>query len=76
MRLDMRGLGQDEPLRRIRDILRNSCPDDEIIEVLIDSEQDAKRLKAFMSMSGCTVELSREGPRWIVKMTGKNCNCQ
>ncbi|MFN3739942.1 MAG: hypothetical protein ACK4TF_04625 [Thermodesulfovibrionales bacterium] len=76
MRLDMRGLCQDEPLKRIRDILRNSCPDDEIIEVLIESEQDAKRLRAFMSMSGCTVELLREGPQWIVKMTGKNCNCQ
>ncbi len=76
MRLDMRGLGQDEPLKRIRDILRNSCPEDEIIEVLIDSEQNAKRLRAFMSMSGCNVELLREGPQWIVKMTGKNCNCQ
>lgn len=76
MLLDLRGYPEEESLKKVRDILRYSCPEDDILEVLISSENLAKKLKAFLSMSGCQVEFFRSGLNWIVKSTGKNCNCQ
>ncbi len=76
MLLDMRGEPDEETLKKVRDVLRYSCPEDETLEVLINSERSAKMLRAFLSMSGCQVETLRDGSNWIVKMTGKSCNCQ
>lgn len=76
MLLDLRGCPEDESLKKVRDILRYSLPEDEILEVLISSEHFAKKMSSFLCMSGCQVESLRKGSDWIVRMTGKNCNCQ
>lgn len=75
MILDLRGLNGDEPLKRVREVLKETCPEDEVLEVIVGTEQLAKKMKAFMGMSGCNVELIIENDFWIVKSTGRNCYC-
>ncbi len=75
MILDLRDLKGDEPFRKVREVLKALCTEDEIIEIFLNNEAIAKRMKGFMAMSGCNVELLRTQEAWIVKMTGRNCNC-
>ncbi len=75
MILDLRDLKGEEPLRKVREILRDLCHEDEALEIFLDSEATAKRMKGFMAMSGCNVDLLRTQDAWIVKVTGRNCYC-
>jgi TusA-related sulfurtransferase len=75
MILDLRDLSGDEPFKRVREVLKDFCPEDEVVEVLLGSEALAKRMKGFMAMSGCNVDLLRTQDAWIVKVTGRNCYC-
>jgi len=75
MILDLRDLKGDEPFRKVREVLKDLCPEDEIFEIFLNNEALAKRMKGFMTMSGCNVELLRTQEAWIVKVTGRNCYC-
>ncbi len=75
MTIDLRGLSGNEPFIRVRELLRDSCPEDETLDLLIEEEGLAKRLKGFMSMSGCRVEIHPTPDGWIVRMTGRSCSC-
>ena len=74
MLVDTRGLKDKEPFIKVRDAL-GLCTEEQMIDVLADSEALAKKIRSFMSMSGCAVLMERASEGWMLKMTGKSCRC-
>lgn len=74
MVIDLRGYSEEESLRRIRDIIR-CYSEEEVLDILIGSEGLAKKVKAFMSMSGVKVECYQNSSGWIIKIIERTCNC-
>jgi|Deesub1362B_J571_1020462.scaffolds.fasta_scaffold00108_12 TusA-related sulfurtransferase len=75
MQVDVRGLRGKEPLLRVREVLASLCTDDERLEVLVSDQKEAKRVGAFLAMSGCKVEFHRQAEHWVVSMVGRTCRC-
>jgi TusA-related sulfurtransferase len=73
--VDARGMDEKGALRAVRDAVANLCAPDDLIEVLTADEKTAKKIKAFMEMSGCNVSLERRDVHWAVRMTGRTCIC-
>ncbi len=72
--VDTRGLKDKEPFIKVRDALGH-CTDEQMIDVLADSQAQAKKIMSFMAMSGCRVEMEEKDGYWLLRMTGKSCRC-
>jgi hypothetical protein len=73
MTLDARTLDTKELLLRMRDLLADRVGQEVAVEVFLSGEKEMKRLKAFVSMSGCqTITVQKEG-YYIVRITGSVC---
>ena len=72
--VDARGLKDKEPFIKVRDAL-GLCSGDQMIDVLADSQAQARKIMSFMAMSGCMVEMGKSEDGWLLRMTGKSCRC-
>ena len=74
MEIDARGLKHPEPLVRLRDALRDQCSVEEAVTVLVDSREEAKRVKAFAGFSNSPVEVEDRGDHYRIRIE-RMCNC-
>jgi hypothetical protein len=73
MILDARSLDAKELFLRMRNLLAEHVGQEVSVEVFLSGEKDMKRLRAFVSMSGCqTIVVQKEG-YYIVRITGSVC---
>ncbi len=73
MIVDARTIDTRELLLQMRDILADKCGQDVSIEVFLSGEGDTRRLKAFVSMSGCQTIVEKKEGYYIVRITGNVC---
>lgn len=73
MRIDGRHMNQRELLIRLKELLAESCGAEVGIEVILTTIDDAGRVKAFISMSGCDTEVVRQDGCFIVRVSGRAC---
>ncbi|MDA8087212.1 MAG: hypothetical protein M0Z75_10975 [Nitrospiraceae bacterium] len=71
--IDVSGLRDKEPCRKVREAL-GLCNEGTLVDVITDSESEARRLRAFMKMSGCIVDLERGERGWTLRMKGRSCS--
>ena len=72
--VDARGLSLRDVFMKVRDAL-DRCAGEEMIDVLTGSRAQAKKVFACMIISGCNVEMVETGEGWMLRMTGRSCNC-
>ncbi len=72
--IDTRGLKDKKPFLKVRDAL-GLCTEEQMIDVLADSEAQARKIMSFMAMSGCIVVMEKTAGGWMLRMTGRNCRC-
>ncbi len=73
MIVDARTLETRELLLRMREVLADNCGREVFIEVFLSAENETKRLKAFVSMSGCQTIVEKKEGYYIVRITGNVC---
>ena len=73
MIVDARTLDSKELLLRMRDVLADHCGREVSVEVFLSGERDTKRLRAFVSMSGCQTVVEQKEGYYIVRITGSVC---
>jgi hypothetical protein len=73
MTIDARALDLKQLLLRMRDVLSDSVGQEVSVEVLLSSADETKRLRAFVSMSGCLTTVEKKEDYYIVHITGSVC---
>ncbi|MBI5187620.1 MAG: sulfurtransferase TusA family protein [Nitrospirae bacterium] len=75
MIIDVRGLEDPEPLKKLKEALSSQCATDVFIEVMVDTKEYVKKIQAFASMSGCTTKVEEKNGYWLVRVRGGTCKC-
>ncbi len=74
MQIDARKLGEQELLARLKEIFSSSRECGDIaLEILVNTEAEANRIKAFASMSGCRAGIDKKGDFIIIHLKGNPC---
>ena len=58
---------------KLKEILASKFGSEVSIKVLTNSEADAKKVKAFVSMSGCQANVDKKNECYIIHITGSPC---
>lgn len=74
MEIDARGLTHPEPLRRLREALQDQASVDNSIVILVDSREEAARVKAFAGFTDSLLEIDNLGDHYRLTVT-RMCNC-
>lgn len=72
-RVDARELDSQELFLKLNDILSSKWGKDVFIEILIDTFTATKKVKAYISMTGCKTEIEKKEGYYIVRVTGTPC---
>jgi hypothetical protein len=73
MILDARTIDMRELFAQMRDLLADHVGQEVSVEVFLSGERDTKRLRAFVSMSGCQTIVEQKEGYYIVHITGSVC---
>jgi hypothetical protein len=73
MHIDARELDLKDLFIKLKEILASKLGCEVSIEVLVNTSDDAKRLTAFVSMSGCRTEIDKKDNYYIMQITGIPC---
>ncbi len=73
MQIDARKLGIEELLRKLKEILASQHGCDVDIDILLSTTEDAKKITAFVSMSGCTAHVDKNNNYYIMHISGTIC---
>jgi hypothetical protein len=73
MILDARTIDMRELFAQMRDLLADHVGKEVSVEVFLSGERDTKRLRAFVSMSGCQTIVEQKEGYYIVHITGSVC---
>jgi hypothetical protein len=73
MIVDARALDLKELLLRMRDVLADRVGQEVSVEVLLSTAAETKRLRAFVSMSGCLTTVEKKDDYYVVHITGSVC---
>lgn len=73
MHIDARELEYQELVLKVREMLTSKHGNDVNVEILISSIDDAKKVKAFVSMSGCKSEIDKKNSYYIMRIKGTPC---
>ncbi len=73
MHIDARALETHELVLKIREILAAGHGNDLNIEILISTKAEAKKVTAFVSMSGCKSEIDKKDSYYIMRIKGTPC---
>ncbi len=60
-------------LLKLKEILASKYGSEVSIKVLTNSKADAKKVKAFVSMSGCQTNVDEKNECYIIYITGSPC---
>jgi len=71
--IDARQFTSKELFKRLKDTLASQRGSDVFIEVLTDTREMAKKIEAFVSMTGCQTESEKKEEFYIVRITGSPC---
>jgi hypothetical protein len=58
---------------KLKEILASKLGSEVSIKVLTNSQADANKLKAFVSMSGCQTTIDKKDECYIIHITGSPC---
>jgi len=75
MVIDAREIGAQEILTKLKKIFEEYCEKEVDIEILIKTQSDAKRIKAFAAMSGYNTKVEVENGYFATHITGISCGC-
>jgi len=64
----------EEILTRLRDAVRMQPAGESDVELFVERREHAVNIKAFASMSGNTVEITKKDDGYSIKVTGGSCN--
>jgi hypothetical protein len=73
MLIDARKLKSQELFLQLRDILGSKRGCNVQIEILINTLKDTKKVKAFVSMSGCNTNVEKKNDYYILHVSGTPC---
>ncbi len=74
MQIDARKLGEQELFAKLKEALSSSRECGDIsLEILVKTEAEANRIKAFASMSGCRAGIDKKDDLIIVHLEGNPC---
>ena len=73
MEIDARGIGVNELLIRIKELLASKHACSLAFDVLTDTIADARKGAAFVSMSGCSPKIDKINNHYIIHITGTTC---
>lgn len=71
--IDARNLELKELFMKLKEILESELGKDVFIEILINTFTDIKKIKSFVSMSGCQTDAEKKDGYYIVRVTGTPC---
>ncbi len=58
---------------KLKEILSSKYGSEVSIKVLTNSQADAKKVKAFVTMSGCQTNVDKKDECYIIHITGSPC---
>ncbi len=76
MILDAREFEHSSDLfRKLKELLAMQCGGEVLVEVVLNTYDVAKKVKAFASMSGCntSIDIDKEKDYYVVRITGTPC---
>jgi len=71
--LDANTQSLEQIFLKLKEILASKFGSEVSIKVLTNSEADAKKVKAFVSMSGCQTNVDKKDECYIIHITGSPC---
>jgi len=74
MYIDGRNLSIEDVLLKVRDTVRSQPVGESDVELLVETRDYAVKVKAFATMSGNTVDITRKGEGYLIRVTGGSCN--
>lgn len=75
MVIDAREIGPLEILTKLKKIFEEYRVKEVHIEILIKTQSDAKRIKAFAAMSGYCANVEAKNGYFATHITGVSCGC-
>lgn len=72
-RIDARRLKPEELFMKLKEILESKMGMNVLIEILLDRHSAAKKVRAFVSMTGCQTELEEKDGYYVMRVTGSPC---
>jgi hypothetical protein len=72
-RIDARNIALKELFITLREILESKRGKDVFIEILIDTNSNAKKIKSFVAFSGCQSAINKKDGYFIIQITGIPC---
>lgn len=73
LRFDARGIGNHELFIKLREELASAKGREVSIELLTDTSDSAKKVEAFVAMTGCSSETRENNGYFIVTIKGSPC---
>ena len=74
MYIDGKNQSIEEVLIKVRDTVRSQPTGESDVEVYVETRDHAVKVKAFATMSGNTVDISRKDGGYLIRVTGGSCN--
>jgi TusA-related sulfurtransferase len=71
--IDARQFTSKELFIKLKDILASQRGCDVSIEILTDTGEMSRKIKAFISMTGCHTESEKKEGYYIIRITGSPC---
>ena len=75
MTVDARGMKHPEPLKKLRDLMRDNCRKEIDVKLLVDTSQCSTTVDAFAKMSKCKTSIQKADGHYIVRISGEMCSC-
>ena len=71
--LDVNSQSLESIFLKLKEILASKFGSEVSIKVLTNTQTDAKKVKAFVSMSGCQTTIDKKDECYIIHITGSPC---
>jgi len=71
--LDVNTQSLENIFLKLKEILASKLGSEVSIKVLTNSQADANRVKAFVTMSGCQTTIDKKDECYIIHITGSPC---
>lgn len=72
-RLDVRSLGSEEFFIKLREILASKRGKIVSVEIFAEKLYDVKKIKTFVSMTGCQTAVEGSEGNYVINVTGTPC---
>jgi len=73
MEIDARELDMQDLFKKLKENLSCKCGSDVSIDILLNTTEEARKISAFVSMSGCKTEIDKKGECYIMHISGTPC---